>query len=278
MKIFFISTLCFALITNAYAEVRIADLPYLEGTPITAPQTDGTGWTLLDSAQINDVVQWAWLEHLGGKAYVIYPTDAPSITFPDGKTFNADSQEVSMYFIDVPSVEFTRFGGKVILEGKEVTARYSLNTDPSKGQNNTYTLTDHGVVKIAGFRSGTLSTTGTAQLIGSDNAANEIILGALSDSSAGCNQSATLTSSQQSTANNSLCVLPGGEAKWIEPLNFDGTLSMTVSPPQVITANIDATQMQTTSSKKSKGGSLDWVFLGAILLIALRKNSKSQQV
>ena len=85
-------------------------------------------------------MQWAWLQQLGGKAYIIYPTPEPSVTFPDGMTFSADSQEVSLYFIDVPTVEFSRFGGKVVLEGKEVTARYSVNTSDKFGQGHRYTL------------------------------------------------------------------------------------------------------------------------------------------
>lgn len=165
MKRFLILTLYCTFSASAYADLAISDLPHLEGTPFTAPQSNETGWLLLDSAQPNGAVQWAWLQQLGGKAYIIYPTPEPSVTFPDGMTFSADSQEVSLYFIDVPTVEFSRFGGKVVLEGKEVTARYSVNTSDKFGQGHRYTLSPR-TVQIEGTYSGTLTTSGQISFLG----------------------------------------------------------------------------------------------------------------
>lgn len=165
MKRFLILPLYCTFSASAYADLAISDLPHLEGTPFTAPQSNETGWLVLDSAQPNGAVQWAWLQQLGGKAYIIYPTQEPSVTFPDGMTFSADSQQVSLYFIDVPTVEFSRFGGKVVLEGKEVTARYSVNTSDKVNQGNSYTLSQH-TIQIEGTYSGILTTSGQISLVG----------------------------------------------------------------------------------------------------------------
>ncbi|MFO1370313.1 MAG: hypothetical protein U1F46_15070 [Marinagarivorans sp.] len=165
MKRFLILPLCCMFSASAYADLAISNLPHLEGTPFTAPQSNETGWLVLDSAQLNGAVQWAWLQQLGGKAYIIYPTPEPSVTFPDGMTFSADSQQVSLYFIDVPTVEFSRFGGKVVLEGKEVTARYSVNTSDKVNQGNSYTLSQH-TIRIEGTYSGILTTSGQISFLG----------------------------------------------------------------------------------------------------------------
>jgi hypothetical protein len=115
----------------AFANVAVHDLPYLEGTPLVSDFGDAS-WTLLDYAEAEGGFTWAWLENAGSLAYVVYPDASASVTFPDGTLVNADPENVVMEFLgEEQRLEFTRFGGMVVLQGSDIRATFSAELTPS---------------------------------------------------------------------------------------------------------------------------------------------------
>lgn len=122
-----ITSLCLTL--PAYAELSVIDLPFIEGTPLEQTSAEGPAWTLLDYAEADGSLAWAWLENAGALAYVVYPSASGSVVFPDGTSVDSDPENIVLRFAgdDHQVLEFSRFDNSLIsLVGANTQVSYTI--------------------------------------------------------------------------------------------------------------------------------------------------------
>jgi hypothetical protein len=297
MKIWYGLILSFFIAVSANAGVQVKDLPYLDGTPLEPTENEITPWTLLEYSEVDNKILWAWLEREGGIAYVVYPSQEPSVTFPDGKIITAYPDEVSLFFVVDKPLTFARFsrGGWVEIGGKNITVHYTIVERTNLEEGNTYYILGNGSLNIEGDYK--VFIEGDVIAIDAGDFADTINLSALGNSqpvgNSSCNQAGgTLTSLNQTGAtltsltpslNNQLC----GSSTFNSPgiINLSSSIpTLTIFPPDsgVIVPNAqtetipEAENMQEKPAKKSKGGSVYWWFLVMILSLFMGRFTTSK--
>lgn len=166
-----ITSLCLTL--PAYAELSVSDLTYIEGTPLEQTSPEGPAWTLLDYAEADGSLAWAWLENAGLLAYVIYPSSSKDVVFPDGTSIDSDPENMVLRFLgdDDQRLEFTRLGGSVVLEGGDISMIYTAAPfDLSEGINvelsSSQSITITGSIAVATL---TVNAGGEISIVGTDS-------------------------------------------------------------------------------------------------------------
>lgn len=110
---------------SCFADITVDDLPYIEGTPLVERIDDIPVWSVLDYAEENGVVQWAWLDNAGYSAYVVYPSEQDTL-LPDDATIPASDHMLTLRFVgEDQEYTFSRYGGETVLSGDEITFGYT---------------------------------------------------------------------------------------------------------------------------------------------------------
>lgn len=137
---------------SCFAEITIDDLPYIEGTPLVERVDDIPVWSVLDYAQEDGVVQWAWLDNLGQLAYLAYPGNTDALIFPDGFEISKSSENIviSIRTSESQDWHFTRFGGEVVIRGNDVDVSYQPELAEETTQGNIYQLHDIHTLNVSG--------------------------------------------------------------------------------------------------------------------------------
>jgi hypothetical protein len=148
-----IATLALLFISiSCFAEITIDDLPHIEGTPLVERVDDIPVWSVLDYAEEDGIVQWAWLDNLGQLAYLAYPSNTDAQIFPDGFELNKSSEDIVISLRAAESLDwhFTRFGGEVVIRGNDVDVSYQPELEEEITQGNTYQLHDTRTLNLSG--------------------------------------------------------------------------------------------------------------------------------
>lgn len=152
MKTLITTLALLSLSISCFAEITIDDLPHIEGTPLVERVDDIPVWSVLDYAEEDGVVQWAWLDNLGQLAYLAYPSSTDTLIFPDGFELNKNSEDIliSIRAAESKDWHFTRFGGEVVIRGNDVDVSYQPELEEEITQGNTYQLHDTRTLYLSG--------------------------------------------------------------------------------------------------------------------------------
>ena len=152
MKILIATLALLSLSISCFANITVDDLPYLEGTPLVERIDDISVWSVLDYAEEDGVVQWAWLDNLGQIAYLAYPSSSDAQIFPDGFELNKSPENIviSIRAGESQDWHFTRFGGEVVIRGNDVDVSYPTDLAEEIIQGNTYQLHDTRTLNLSG--------------------------------------------------------------------------------------------------------------------------------
>jgi hypothetical protein len=152
MKILIATLALFSISISCFAEITIDDLPFIEGTPLVERVDDVPVWSVLEYAEEDGAVQWAWLDNLGQIAYLAYPSGADTLAFPDGFTLNKNPENfvIAIRAGDSQDWHFTRFGGEVVVRGADVDVSYLHGLAEETTQGNTYQLQDTRTLNLSG--------------------------------------------------------------------------------------------------------------------------------
>lgn len=160
MKTFVTALTLLSLSISCFADITIDDLPHLEGTPLVERVDDIPVWNVLDYAEKDGEVQWAWLENAGQLAYLAYAGNSDVVTFPDGfkLTTKADHVSISIEASDGQYWSFLRFGGELIFQGANLYVSYlpdivqdtSQENSSRSERGNTYQLENNYTLHVSG--------------------------------------------------------------------------------------------------------------------------------
>ncbi|MCR6651968.1 MAG: hypothetical protein NVV73_10975 [Cellvibrionaceae bacterium] len=152
MKTLIATLALLSLSISCFAEITIDDLPYIEGTPLVERVDDIPIWSVLDYAEEDGIVQWAWLDNLGQLAYLAYPSSTDAVIFPDGFELSKSPENIviSIRAGESQDWHFTRFGGEVVVRGADVDVPYLHGLAEETTQGNTYQLHDTRTLNLSG--------------------------------------------------------------------------------------------------------------------------------
>ncbi len=134
------------------ADISVADLHHLEGTPLEAQEDSTLNWNTLDYLEDEAGIAWVWLQRGDQNAYLVYPrnnlpdtvTTPTVITFPDATALTTVRDRVNIAFLGSAEqqISFTRFGGEITLLGNDTRISYSPEEYRPSTSGNDYAIYD----------------------------------------------------------------------------------------------------------------------------------------
>lgn len=274
-----ITSLC--LILPAYAELSVSDLPYIEGTPLEQTSEDGLTWTLLDYAEADGSLAWAWLENTGLLAYVVYPSSPESVAFPDGTSVDSDPENMVLRFLgdDDQRLEFTRMGGAVVLEGRDISMVYTAAPlEISEGIN--VEISSSQSITITGSISAATLTVNAGEIISIEGTGSNDTLTpnptCLRDNGVTISNISAEEISYKTPCSGDF-LIPSWPATEIQ-LPPNGGLVILEAEEIIISGEAvptDNKQTQSSPQKKSSGGNTSGLVLGLLALLVLFRRKSS---
>jgi hypothetical protein len=275
-----ITSLCLTL--PAYAQPSVRDLPYIEGTPLEQTSEEGPTWTLLDYAEADGSLAWAWLENAGLLAYVVYPSSTEAVVFPDGVTVDSDPENMVLRFLgDVDQrLAFTRLGGSVVSKGRDISMVYTAAPIDLADEGIHVELLSSGSISIADAIATATLTINVGEIISIEGTGSSDTL----TPNPTCLQDNDVTISSIGAEDISYKTPCSGDflisaESWLELLPPSNSDFVILEAEEIISGgepvSTDNKQIQSSPQKKSSGGSTSGMILGFLTLIALFRRKLS---